>query len=124
MSFRARFNFAVFVGPFALLGSLLFGKEIPQGIHSESLKTRVAGLGLALMYLTLGWVCGSIEIHVWRQCNKWRELIAEISGGNPVAFTGRELQFEHKLRLGYMVVYSAMIIAFVCAGILVSQIQR
>src|SRR5881227_2227157 len=79
MTFRARINLAVFVGPFVLMGSLVFRNDIPRGIHLWSAKTLIPATLLALIYLTMGWVCCSIETQIWRQCNIWRKLIAELS---------------------------------------------
>jgi len=124
MTFRARINLAVFVGPFVLMGSLVFRNDIPRGIHLWSLKTLIPATVLALIYLTLGWVCCSIETQIWRQCNIWRKLIAEFSSGNGSVKPDR-LEFGYpKLRLAYLIVYSTMILAFVCVGILISQVQR
>lgn len=124
MTFRARINLAVFVGPFVLMGSLVFRNDIPRGIHLWSVRTLIPATVLALIYLTLGWVCCSIETQIWRQCNIWRELIAELSSGNGSVKPG-QLEFGYpKLRRAYLVVYSAMILAFVCVGILISQVQR
>jgi len=124
MTFRARINLAVFVGPFVLMASLVFRNDIPRGFHLWSVKTLTPAIVLALIYLTLGWVCCSIETQIWRQCNIWRKLIAELSSGKDSVKPG-QLDFVYpKLRLAYLVVYSAMILAFVCVGILISQVQR
>ena len=53
MTFRARINLAVFVGPFVLMASLVFRNDIPRGIHLWSVKTLTPAIVLALIYLTL-----------------------------------------------------------------------
>src|SRR5712692_5849524 len=112
MTFRARINLAVFVGPFVLMGSLVFRNDIPRGIHLWSIKTLIPATVLALIYITLGWVCCSIETQIWRKCNIWRKLIAELSSGIRSSVTADQLDFGHpKLRRAYLVVYSAMILA-------------
>ena len=121
MTFRARINFAVFIGPFVLLGSLLYSSKFLQGIRNWWVFS-IALLFLILSYLTMGWACASIEIHVWRQCNKWRALIAQISSGT-TSVTPEQLEFKHKLRLGYWVVYGAMTLAFICVLILIFQLE-
>jgi hypothetical protein len=120
MTFRERINFAVFIGPFVLLGATLYGKGIPR-IHFGDLSP-TAGVGLVLSfigvilsYLTMGIACSLIERHIWEQCNRWRALIAEISRGHDTGFTLKELEFEQGIKRGYLVVYSAMIVAFGCA---------
>ena len=125
MTFRARINLSVFIGPFALVAALLFRNDIPRGIHLWSAKTLIPGTLLALIYLTLGWVCCSIEAQIWRKCNEWRRLIAELSSGNIRSVAADQLEIkDKKLRRAYLVVYVAMILAFVCVGILISQVQK
>jgi len=117
MTFRERINFAVFIGPFVLLGATLYGKGIPR-IHLDAL-TQNAKIGLALSftgvvlsYLTMGIACSLIEVHIWKQCNKWRERIAEISAGDNKGFTLDQLEFKPRIKRGYAWVYGAMIVAF------------
>lgn len=125
MTFRARINLAVFVGPFFLVAALLFRNDIPRGINLWSAKTLIAGILLGLIYLTLGWVCCSIEAQIWRKCNKWRQLIAEITSGSITTVQPSALEIkDNKLRRAYLVVYSLMIVAFVCVGVLISQVER
>lgn len=118
MAFRERINFAVFIGPFVLLGALLYGRGIIPRINWVGL-TRAAWIGFVLgllfailSYLTLGIACSRIEKHMWDQCNIWRKRIAEISSGHQQAFTFEDLQFEEALVIGYVLVYSAMVIEF------------
>jgi cytochrome bd-type quinol oxidase subunit 1 len=125
MTFRARINLAVFVGPFALVAALLFRNSIPSGINIWSAKTLIAGTLLALIYLVLGWVCCSIEVQIWRKCNDWRKLIADLSSGTITSIPAGQLVIkENKVRRAYLVVYSLMIVAFLCVGVLISQVQR
>jgi hypothetical protein len=124
MAFRERINFAVFIGPFVLLGATLYGKGLPHvnwgGVTRKAwIGLVLSSLGVILSYLTLGSVCCLIEIHIWRQCNKWRERIAEISSGLIRGFTPKELEFKEKLKMAYVWVYLAMLIAFGSAMTLV-----
>ena len=124
MAFRERINFTVFVGPFVLLGAMLYGGIIPRISWGDL--TRAAKLGLffslllaILSYLTMGIACSRIEKHIWDQCNTWRARIADISSGNKKAFTIEDLHFEEHLTKGYLWVYFAMVIAFISAIALV-----
>jgi hypothetical protein len=128
MTFRERINFAVFIGPFVLLGATLYGKGIPH-INWGAI-TGKAWIGLALgfvgvllSYLTMGVACSLIELHIWKQCNKWRERIAEISSGNSNGFTAKKLQFHERVRRGYLWVYLSMIVAFGSAILIVLILQ-
>lgn len=128
MTFRERINFAVFIGPFVLLGATLYGKGIPRVHWAELSATARVGLffsfvAVILSYLTMGIVCSLIERHIWKQCDKWRERIAEISRGHDKGFTLQELEFEEEITTGYRWVYGAMIVAFVSAITLVLILQ-
>ena len=72
----------------------------------------------------MGIACSLIEVHIWKQCNKWRERIADISSGHHAGFTVEQLEFEHRIKRGYIWVYLAMIIAFGSAITLVLLLQR
>lgn len=128
MTFRQRINFAVFVGPFVLLGATLYGKNISR-IHLTAMnRPALVGLfisfvGIILSYLTMGIACSHIERHIWKQCNKWRERIAQISRGHNTGFTPMELDFHEYLERGYLWVYGAMIVAFVCVIALILILQ-
>lgn len=120
MAFRERINFAVFVGPFVLLGAMLYGGIIPR-INFGGL-TGNAKIGLAvclffalLCYLFMGIACLQIEKHMWDQCNIWRERIAEICSGRNEPFTIKDLGFKEHLTRGYLLVYLVLIIAFASA---------
>jgi hypothetical protein len=118
MSFRERINFAVFIGPFVLLGALLYGRGVVPRINWSSLtfSTWIAAsltfLVAILSYITMGIACALIERHMWAQCNIWRQLIAEITAGREGPFTYAELKFEERLLRGYLWVYLAMVLAF------------
>lgn len=124
MAFRERINFAVFIGPFALLGAMLYLKGFPHvnwgGITLKAwLGIALSLVAVILSYLTMGIACYRIEAHIWDQCNEWRERIAEISRGDRRGFAPNELKFTHDLKTGYLLVYSVMIVAFGSSVILV-----
>ena len=129
MTFRERINFAVFICPFVLLGATLYGKGIPHinwGGLSDKAKWGVVlcVLGVCLSYLTMGIACSLIEVHIWKQCNKWRERIAQISSGHELGFTTAELEFKERLKRGYLWVYLAMVVAFGSAIVLILILEN
>jgi len=127
MAFRERINFTVFVGPFVLLGAMLYGGILRLNWGGLPLSAKLgfgSSLLLALLsYLTMGIACSKIEKHMWDQCNIWRARIADISSGSKKAFTLDDLRFEERLNRGYLLVYIAMVIAFVSAIALVLILQ-
>jgi hypothetical protein len=118
MSFRERINFAVFIGPFVLLGALLYGRGVIPRIDWSGLTTMtwvaatLCFLVAILSYLTMGIACALIERHMWEQCNVWRQRIVEINTGRNAPFTFDELKFDQHLLRGYLWVYLAMVLAF------------
>lgn len=123
MIFRARINFAVFVGPFLLLGSLMVGaKGVPRSI-SMDLLTVLAIMILAMSYILMASMCAAIERQMWRRCNLWRGIIAKIVLHQSYQITEDDLIFKERLRRGYALVYTAMIVAFICAARIVSRVN-
>jgi hypothetical protein len=124
MTFRERINFAVFIGPFVLLGATLYGKGLPHVRWGEVTRYAWIGmvlsfLGVILSYIAMGIACSLIEEHIWGHCNKWRARIAEISRGHNQGFTLEDLCFKERLRRGYLWVYLTMSVAFASAIALV-----
>jgi hypothetical protein len=122
MTFRERINFAVFIGPFVLLGALLYSNKHVVGIKHWWVFL-LALVVMVLSYLTMSRACARIEIQIWDQCNRWRGLIAEISKGNTERVTPDEFKFKHDVGFGYWVVYLAMTVAFGCVLVIFWQLK-
>jgi hypothetical protein len=122
MTFRTRANLPVFLGPFVLLGSVVASKGVPSGITVNGW-TYFYFAGLALSYVAMGVSAAGIESQIWNQCNKWRGLIANATSQSPVGVTKEDLKFDNKLNRGYLVVYLAMLGAFVFALLIVLRLQ-
>lgn len=134
MAFRERIVFALFVGPFVLLGAILYGKGITQ-IHFDAmnLKVQIVLLGLLVLvivsYLSMGFACSLLEGHIWQHANQCRKRIAEISRGETAGFTTEQLEFELRkggnyLTRAYLQLFFAMIVAFAGALALVLIAQK
>jgi hypothetical protein len=126
MLFRSRISFAGLFGPFFLLGSILVATHQVPGatVPSTSKSWLIAGGLLLLSYLTLAWAGASVERHVWRQCNLWRELIADIVSGKVTEVTAKQLRFEENLRLGYLFCFGAMGLAFASAIFMIRYLAK
>ena len=123
MTFRARINFAVFVGPFVILGSLIVGaKGIPRRIDFDGW-TIAAVILLLMSYILMACVCATIERQMWKKCNVWRGTIRKLVMEESSTVTADEINFREGLRLGYTLVYIAMIVAFACAAWIVSRVN-
>jgi hypothetical protein len=123
MTFRAKINFAVFVGPFVLLGSLMVSaKGVPRSITFDY-RTKIAAVLLLMSYILMACTCAAIERQMWRKCNKWRVVILKIITNSSEKIEKEDLVFPESVRLGYWLVYIAIIIAFGCAVWIVSRVQ-
>ena len=123
MTFRAKINFAVFVGPFVLLGSLMVSaKGVPRSIDFDK-RTTIAAILLLMSYILMACTCAAIERQMWRKCNQWRAVIFRLVTNSPEPIEERDLNFPESVRLGYWLVYVAIIVAFGCAVWLVSRVQ-
>lgn len=123
MTFRAKINFAVFVGPFVILGSLMVSaKGVPRSITFDK-RTTVAAILLLMSYILMACTCAAIERQMWRKCNEWRSVILRLVTNSSEKLKKEDLDFPESVRLGYWLVYVAIIIAFGCAVWLVSRVQ-
>lgn len=116
MTFRTRANLPVFLGPFIVLGSIVIGqRQTPQALRIDAY-TIVAIVGLAASYLGMGLAAAHIELSMAKQCNKWRDLITKIVTDD-TTITEKikcELRYTPVGYRGYMAVYFAMFVGFIC----------
>ena len=90
MVFRSRISFAVLVGPFLILGTLVYAaKDLPGSKQFGFWEWLLAG-GIGVFYLTLAFLSGRIEEDGWRQCNVWKEL-SQTYKNNPKGLLVREI---------------------------------
>ena len=123
MTFRARINFAVFVGPFVLLGSIMVrANGVPRGVTPDK-RTVLAGIVLLMSYILMACTCAKIERQMWKRCNDWRKTIMRILTDGSAGLTDNDFVFEESVMLGYALVYTAIIIAFGCAVWIVSRVH-
>ena len=123
MVFRSRIAFAVFFGPFLILGSFVVAtKGLPLSLNLD----RWAWLFLVIgcgCFVTLAYICSRVEKEAWRQCNKWRELIARLHD-KPSPQINEENQWEERgLKLIYIAAYCLLLVTFICAIIIISRVR-
>jgi hypothetical protein len=115
IDFRARAHFSLFIAPFVLLGVVVISQ---RGLPGLSWHLAAGVIGLILSYAALGMVACSIEGRVWRQCNAWRSVIAELASretsDQALVITARSLHFEPRsLKLVYACAWISMFVAFI-----------
>ena len=97
-AFRLRIAFTLFVGPYIALGTYLVAKN-------------------GALVCFFGFCAGLtiIEEHTWKQCNRWRNLIAQILNGNELQQDkAGQFYFDYEhFRLCYVCVFALMATSFV-----------
>ena len=123
MTFRTRIGFTVFIGPFVLLGSFMVGtKRVPhiEGLTPGTIAVLVV---LGVCYLALGLVGGLIERGVWRQCNRWRALIATLVDRKDVDPNSDNVMFPPRpLLLTWIVAFALFFVSFLVLVFLISSV--
>jgi len=115
--FRARIALSIFLGPFILLGSLLVAAKDSSGKCSAATNVVHPSLRASVVcvsvFLILGWMAGTIEEHMWDQCNKWRLLILRLIGDTSVKVEKSDLYFKKRVTLCYFIVFLLLLVGFV-----------
>ena len=95
MVFRSKISFAVLVGPFLILGTLVYAAK---GLHisTDFGASGWTAIGLVfLCYLALAFLSGRIEEDGWRQCNKWRKLISDLQRDPTIEINQRNVRTDN-----------------------------
>jgi hypothetical protein len=130
MVFRSRVSFAVLVGPFLILGTLVYAaRDLPGSKHFGWPEALLA-LVICLCYLTLAFLSGRIEEDGWRQCNVWRGIISELQKNPRTLINNENVRRDEKgidpvkwMKWSYLIACGLLVIAFVCLLFLLYRMQ-
>jgi hypothetical protein len=128
MVFRSKIGFAVIVGPFLILGTLVYiTKGGSLSITGDGWWIGAA-VGLDLIaYLALAFLAAKIEEDAWSQCDKWRELIADLHDTPTLPIKGKNAWKDEKhvtwMKWTYLGSCALMIISFFSSLYIVSKVQ-
>jgi hypothetical protein len=130
MVFRSRISFAVLVGPFLILGTLVYAAK---GLAlSRNLGTGgwIAAVIVCVCYLALAFVSGRIEEDGWRQCNVWRKLISELQQDPNALMDERNVRKDKQkidpvewMKWSYLLACALLITSFGCLLFILSRVQ-
>jgi len=95
---------------------------VPRSVTLDK-RTMLAGIVLLMSYILMACTCAAIERQMWKKCNVWRGVIARIITNSSDAIKEDDLVFKESVRLGYALVYTAIIIAFACAVWIISRVH-
>lgn len=123
MVFRTKIAFALLIGPFLLLGPFLVNAR------GSSISFKWDRLGLlatvfyCISFIGIAFVCAGIEKHIWDQCNRWRQLIAELHNNPQLPIKADDIKFVHNLDKGYYTGYGLLLIAVLCIVIMMTKVR-
>lgn len=125
MVFRSKIGFAVLVGPFLILG-VLASRGLGLSLNFDRWAVIASLTGVAC-YLTLAVMSGRIEEDAWEQCNKWRQLIADLHA-EPGLRIGRgnvwkDDKHSKKMTSSYLAAYAVLLLLFLCLVTIISRVQ-
>ncbi len=95
-TFRSRISFSVLIGPFAVLGSLLFSAK-GKLMWPHEVKPWIALTCAMLCYLGLGVYGAILDKQVTNQCNAWRKIVASLVTDDAVGTITLEFQGYHHI---------------------------
>lgn len=116
LTFRSRIAFAVFIGPFVILGSFLIATK-PTAINYWGTPQVTFGALAGLLFLVLGFYGSRIDQHGNDQCNRWRRALIKVSKGQALDVT--DLEIKDPVWWPYLIGFLVVLLLFVCTGGLV-----
>lgn len=127
MVFRSKIGFAVIVGPFLILGTLVYAaKGASVSITRDGWIILAALLDVG-SYLALAFLAAKIEEDAWGQCDKWRKLIADLHD-KPMLMIGARGAWKDKQHVGwmkwtYLGSCALMILSFLSSLYIISRVK-
>jgi hypothetical protein len=127
MVFRSKMGFAILVGPFLILGTLVYSAKGLLFSTHFGLWGKIFIVVDVLCYLALAFVAAKIEEDAWRQCDKWRILIAELHDG-PTREIGDKNAWKtpthvNWMKWSYLLACGLLILSFISSVYVISRVR-
>jgi hypothetical protein len=123
MVFRSKIAFAVFFGPFLILGSFVVAaKSLPLSIELDLYGKIAIAVGCTC-FLALAVISARIEKDAANQCNLWRKLIADIHENPQTTIQGRAHWKQNKLTWTYFGAYCLLLASFISIIFISSRVK-
>ena len=126
-SWRNQVMSLIYIGPFLVLSSILFGnKDIPGSFQLAPIHWLLI-ITAFCCWIMLGVIAGIIEHRIWNKCNEWRSLILHILSGDIRLNDINKNSFLHvhnrpPVYVSYLVVYILLGTVFLCILYLITDI--
>jgi hypothetical protein len=130
MVFRSKISFAVLVGPFLILGTLVYAAKGLR-IATEFGTAGWIAIGIVFFcYLALAFLSGRIEEDGWRQCNEWRKLISALQKNPAVELDEKNVRKDKSgvdpvkwMKWSYLAACALMLLAFLSLLFVLSRVK-
>lgn len=129
MAYRSKIAFAVFLGPFLLLLAVVANtKGLSISLNLGWVTTVVIGTIWCLCFLTLALLSVRIELQAWRQCNKWRQIIAQLHNDPSARIKTEDLCDDlynrvKKTQIVYVFAYAVLLTSFLLSLIVIAKLR-
>ena len=135
MVYRTKIAFVFFLGPFIILIAVVT-KGVTFSLRLDAIAI-VAIVFNFLCFLILGYMNARVERQAWRQCNKWRGVIAKLHNNPSMGLTRDELvdalyggdNPQDKLsdkwtsQLAYIATYFVLVVSFIMSIVIISRFR-
>lgn len=127
MVFRSKMGFAVLVGPFLILGTLVYSAKGLQFSTQFGAKGIIAICLDIFCYLGLAFAIAKIEEDGWRHCDRCRKLIADLHAEPTLRIEKRNAWKDEKhvnwMKWSYLIVCTLLIISFIASAYIISRVH-
>jgi hypothetical protein len=129
MVYRSKIAFAVFLGPFLLLLAIVANtKGLSISLNLGWLATFAISIVWCFCFLTLAFMNARIEQQAWRQCNRWRQLIAQIHNDPSTKIRIDDLcddlyKKTRKTQFVYVAAYAVLLASFIMSIIIIVKLR-
>jgi hypothetical protein len=127
MVFRSRMGFAVLVGPFLILGTLVYSaKGLLFSMHFDKLGI-IAIIVDVCCYLGLAYAAAKVEEDAWRHCDRCRKLISDLHSKPTLEIDYRNVWKDEThvnwMKWSYLFACFLLILSFVSSVYVISRVR-
>jgi hypothetical protein len=122
MLFRTKIGFALLIGPFLVLGSLVVSAKGQPIVFNLRGWGWLAVAVIALCYFGIAFIGAEIEAGNANQSNRYRDLIVALRNDPSLEIKQGQLKATQRMRAGYMGAYCLLFLSVVATVFIVKNI--
>jgi hypothetical protein len=119
MLFRSKITLSVLLGPFLILGTLVYAAKGVPFSRRLGVAEVIAVVFVCACYFAIAYVAGRIEEDGWRQCNVWRKLISELQSDPTASMNERNVRKDKAevdpvnwMKWSYLIAFALLLFSF------------